>query len=106
MKNLRTIREAKGQTQLNLGLKIGVQQETISAYEKGNAMPTVDTLLKLCKNFNCSSDYMLDLTDIKTPVNELIINNLSVDEAEIISKYRSLNSSQKNKLLGFVEALI
>lgn len=55
-------------------------------------MPTVETLLKLCKYYKCSSDYFLDLTDVKTPVNGLLINNLNSEEAELICKCRSLNS--------------
>lgn len=106
MKNLKRLRESKGQSQLNLAMKIGVQQETISAYEKGKAMPTVDTLLKICKHYNCSSDYLLDLTDIKTPVNDLIIDNLKPDEADLILKFRTMNAKYKNKVLGFFEAIV
>ena len=68
-------------------------------------MPTVETLLKLCKYYKCSSDYFLDLTDVKTPVNGLLINNLNSEEAELICKCRSLNSDNKNKILGFFEAI-
>lgn len=105
MKNLKKIRELKKQSQLNLAMKVGIQQETVSAYENGKAMPMVETLLKLCKYYNCSSDYLLDLTDIKTPVNDLLINNLNSEEAELICKYRSFNSDDKNKVLGFFEAI-
>ncbi len=105
MRNLKKIRESKGQSQLNLAMKIGVQQETISAYENGKAMPTVDTLLKLCKHYNCSSDFLLDLTDIKFPVNDLLIDNLDLDETGLIQKYRNLSTDNKNKVLGFLEAI-
>lgn len=105
MKNLKKIRELKKQSQLNLAMKVGIQQETVSAYENGKTMPMVETLLKLCKYYNCSSDYLLDLTDIKTPVNDLLINNLNSEEAELICKYRSFNSDDKNKVLGFFEAI-
>ena len=106
MKNLKKIRESKDQSQLNLAMKIGVQQETISAYENGKAMPTVDTLLKMCKHYNCSSDYLLDLTDVKTPVNDLMIDNLKPDEADLICKFRAMSVNNKNKVLGFFEAIV
>lgn len=105
MNNLKKIREQKKQTQLYLSLAIGVQQETISAYEKGKSMPTVATLLKLCKHFNCSADYLLDLTDTKAPVDDLLINNLSPFEAEVVSLVRNLSEVKKNKLIGFIEGL-
>lgn len=105
MNNLRKIREQKKQTQLSLSIAIGVQQETISAYEKGKSMPTVSTLLKLCEHFNCSADYLLDLTNTKTPVDDLLIANLSPFEAEVVSLVRSLSEIKKNKLIGFIEGL-
>lgn len=105
MNNLRLLRESKNQTQLNLGLKVGVQQETISAYENGKAMPTAETLLKIAKHFGCSTDYLLDLTSISTPVNSLIIDNLDANEANIIACYRNLDRDNKNKVLGFIKAL-
>lgn len=105
MRNLKKIREYKSQSQLNLAMKIGVQQENISAYENGKAMPTVDTLLKLCKYYNCSSDFLLDLTDIRFPVNDLLIDNLNLDETSLIQKYRNLSTESKNKVLGFLEAI-
>lgn len=86
-------------------MKIGVQQETISAYENGKAMTTVDTLLKLCKHYNCSAGFILDLTDIRFPVNDLLIDNLNLDETGLIQKYRNLSTDNKNKVLGFLEAI-
>jgi len=105
MKNLKILREKRKQTQLNLGIQIGVQQETISAYENGKALPAADTLLKLAEYYNCSIDYLLDLTDVKTQVKDLLIGNLNAQEAEIISAYRELPTDKKNKLIGFIEGL-
>lgn len=84
---------------------IGVTQETISGYERGDNMPKAETLLKLCSYFNCSADYLLDLTDIKTPVKELTFDNLNEKEAELVLKYRALKMDNKNKVIGFIEAL-
>lgn len=105
MKNLKEIREKRRQTQLSLSIEIGVQQETISAYENGKAMPAADTLIKLCKHFNCSADYLLDLTTIKTPVKDLIIDNLNTEESELIAKYRAMDAKNKNKVIGYFAAL-
>ena len=102
MKNLKLIREQKGHTQLNLGMHIGVQQETISAYENGKAMPTAETLMKLAEHFGCSTDYLLDLTEIKTP----LVDNLSADEASLVADFRSLSDDSKNKVIGYIKALI
>ena len=106
MRNLRVIREQQGYTQLNLGMRIGVQQETISAYENAKAMPTAETLLKLAAHFGCSTDYLLDLTQIKNPPDALAIDGLSTDEANLVADYRSLSNDSKNKVVGYIKALL
>jgi len=45
----------------------GISQSTISKYESGEAVPTVDNLMILAKYYNTSLDYLMDLTDEKKP---------------------------------------
>ena len=52
MKNLRKIRKEKNITQIRLSIAAEVSQETISAYESGKALPSVDTLIKISKFLN------------------------------------------------------
>ena len=60
MENLRIIRNRKHITQLRLSIEAGVSQETISAYESGKAMPSVETLCKMADFLHVSTDYLLD----------------------------------------------
>ena len=39
----------------------------ISKYETGELMPTTENLIILAKFYNTSMDYLMDLTDEKTP---------------------------------------
>jgi len=98
MKNLFEIRTKKKMSQVNLSVKIGVAQETISAYESGRSYPSADTLLKLCDIFNVSADYLLDKTNISTPVDHLLVDNLNAKELEIIALYRELTVDNKSDL--------
>ncbi len=102
MKNLYEIRKSKGISQVALSVKLGVSQETISAYENGKAFPSVDILLKLCEIFNVSSDYLLDRTDIKLTVKDFCDKNLSPEELELVSSFRKLSYSKKNRALGLI----
>ena len=81
MVNLRKMREKKGITQINLSSNIGVAQETISAYESGKALPSIDTLIRIVDYLGTSTDYILDRTDVPSPVKDLIIGNLNSEEA-------------------------
>lgn len=105
MNNLYKIRTKKKMSQVNLSVKLGVSQETISAYESGKSFPSVHTLLKLCEIFNVSSDYILDKTNIPTPVNHLLIDNLDSKELEIIALYREIPMDKKERAIGFMMGL-
>ncbi len=62
-KRLKEIREEKGVTQLQLANYMNTKQQTVSKWEKELLEPAYDSLIKLCKFFDCTSDYLLGLTD-------------------------------------------
>lgn len=105
MERLRKLREEKSISQIRLSVEIGVAQETISAYERGKAVPTCENLIKIAKYLNTSTDYLLDLSDIKLPYDKISMDNLSKEEFEIIQKYRNLSVADKNKLYGYLDCL-
>lgn len=105
MENLLKIRTEKKLSQVNIATKIGVAQETVSGYEIGRAYPTVENLLKLCDILNVSSDFLLDKTDVRTPVNSLVMDNFSKDELELLAVYRTLPPSKKERALGMLMGL-
>ena len=105
MKNLKKLREAKGLNQQGLAMAIYVSQSTISFYETQSRLPDVVTLIRLADFFHCSTDYLLDRSNIRLPADDLVINRLSSEEAELIAGFRGLSSADKNKILGFLSAL-
>ncbi|MGM9937528.1 MAG: helix-turn-helix domain-containing protein [Candidatus Ornithomonoglobus sp.] len=98
MKNLHKIRTERKMSQLALSMKLGISQETISAYENGKSFPSVDILLKMCDIFNVSADYLLDRTNITYFIND----TLSDDEAELIARFRQLPHPLKNRAIGII----
>lgn len=50
--NLRRLRLEKGITQAQLAQKLGVDQRTISAWEKGVCEPSLSIILTLCEIFD------------------------------------------------------
>ncbi|MEA4987310.1 MAG: helix-turn-helix transcriptional regulator [Anaerovorax sp.] len=105
MQNLKKIRLEKKMNQLNLGMKVGVDQVSISAYEIGKSYPSIHTLLKLCNLFHVSCDFLLDLTDTRTPVNELVINNFTTEELEFLELFRRIPQCKKERALGILIGL-
>jgi transcriptional regulator with XRE-family HTH domain len=66
-KRLRSLREEKGITQIDLGNFIGFGHSTISQYESGKRMPDYETLTRIANLFDVTVDYLIGRTDIKTP---------------------------------------
>ncbi len=56
---LKLLRKQHGLSQCDLGKLLGVSKVSISNYEKGTRIPSMDVLLMILKVFNVSADYML-----------------------------------------------
>lgn len=59
MKNLRQLREDKGLSQLQLALKLGLNQNTISRYENCQREADYQTLIAFADFFDVSIDYLI-----------------------------------------------
>ncbi len=57
--NLRELRLEKGITQKKLGEILGVDQRTVSAWEKGICEPNYSMLLRICDYFDESANSLL-----------------------------------------------
>ena len=86
------IRTSKRMTQLQLGVRLGVSQETISAYENQKAVPTAAMIVSLCEIFSVSADYLLGISDNKL---WLTFNDLDPSEQYLLRNYRKLSIKSK-----------
>ncbi|MDD6916555.1 MAG: helix-turn-helix transcriptional regulator [Eubacteriales bacterium] len=64
---LRDLREDNDLTQTNIAKLLNIKQNTYSQYESGVRQIPIDTLVKLCKFYNTSVDYIIGLTNEKRP---------------------------------------
>ena len=64
MKNIKFIRVTRDITQLKVQMDTGISQGTISKYETGEALPTIENLLLLSDYYDVSLDYLMDKTNI------------------------------------------
>lgn len=64
---IRNLREDSDLTQAELGKQINVPQRTYAYYESGERMIPPQTLIALACFHQVSVDYLLGLTDQKTP---------------------------------------
>lgn len=62
---LRNTREDKDLSQAELGKLLNKSQQGYNHIETGRAELKIDDLIKLCKFYNLSADYLIGLTDKK-----------------------------------------
>ncbi len=62
---LRDLREDSDKTQSEIAEYLNIRQNTYSQYETGNRQIPIDCLIKLSKLYDCSVDYILELTDVR-----------------------------------------
>ena len=60
---LKELREEQGLSMKELGLKIGVSDASVCKWENGVSEPKITYILRLSEFFECSTDYLLGVTD-------------------------------------------
>ena len=101
MNRIKQLREEYGMTQQELADKIGGAKSTIAMYEKEDRKPSLEVLIKLSEIFNCSIDYILCKSDIKS--SDININDVDIAFAEGI---KGLNDTNKAIIKATLEGLI
>ena len=64
---LKDLREDSDTKQSALAEYLHIRQNTYSQYENGQRQLPIDVLIALAKYYNVSTDYILELTNIKAP---------------------------------------
>ncbi len=77
--NLKKIRILKKLSQEDLAEKINVSRQSISKWETGDAYPTMNNLLELCKIFHCKindlvNDSMMDIDSLGVEVKTKVVS--------------------------------
>ena len=62
---IRELREDSDIRQKDLAAYLHINQNTYSQYENGQRQLPIDVLIKLARYYNVSTDYILELTDVR-----------------------------------------
>ena len=66
-KKIKELRQTSGLNQTELAKKLDSTQSKISKYEREELDLSTDLIVKICKTFNVSADYLLGLSDDQQP---------------------------------------
>ena len=58
---IRLLRKSQDRSQVELAGRLGVSKQSVSNWENGNILPSIDMLVKISTVFNVSTDYILGL---------------------------------------------
>ena len=93
---VKELRTGMGWTQQQLGDRLQVSKQSVSNWENGNIMPSIDLLLKISDLFQVTTDYILDRNNALT----LDITDLDTSQKEIVARmvayFRSTNPVKKD----------
>lgn len=97
------LKELRGNNRLqDIAKDIGISRASLGYYENGDRKPDIEVLLKLANYYHVSCDYLLGLTDIKSPDinNRMISQTLGLDEQSIKTltnfKQKSINEPKSD----------
>ena len=106
MHRLSELRHRKNVTQVKLALEMNITQKMISAYERGKNEPSIEMLKGLAAYFNTSVDYLVEFTDVRIPLDKILENEITVQEAEFLNNFRELSHSNRLKAEGVLLGLM
>ena len=95
-KRIGELRKEKKISQEELSKKIGVHQNVIGRYERGEAKPSIDVATAIADTFNVSLDYLVGKTEFL--VDENIANR--------ISTIQKLPDTDREHILFALDAMI
>ncbi len=105
MNRLRELRKEKKLTTRELASKINLNYVSISRMENETQGITGEYISIFCKFFNVSSDYLLGLSDIRNPKEEIEKIIPSDFEYALFGKVKGLSDEQKKDLMKFIAFL-
>lgn len=98
--------EQRGMSQKEFSERTGISQSTISDWKRKQTNPSADKILKICEVLQVSP-YEL-LSEEKDSYFGFSADHdivLSRDETLLLENYRNFSSRQKERLMGYLEAL-
>lgn len=83
---LREVREAQNLSQDDLSIRLGLGGAQMHRYETGKSDPSPEVMVRLAKELDVTTDYLLGLVD--DPNTNLHEEDLSPDERRLLAAYR------------------
>ena len=85
----------------------GISSTSFQGWKNERFKPSTEAIVKLARYFNVSTDYLLGLSDERSPKQSIQqSSNLTSQEIEMLALFRQLTAIQQGKVLGYAEAFL
>ena len=87
--------------------KTGIRQSTVSEWKKNRTNPSSDKIMGICEAIGVSPEWLLSGVDpakSRAKNREYYVVDAYTDAGILISEYNKLDKSQRDRILGYVEA--
>lgn len=83
---LAEIRKDRGDTQKSLADKLNVVMHTVSSWEQGKSEPSHDMLVRICRLYHVSADYLLGISNADPAYERRKSASLSEDDLSLLKE--------------------
>ena len=97
---IKELRHKNSLTQKQLSVQLGVSQQVVSRWERGDLMPSLDAIAKMSEFFGVTMDYISGRSNSPN-----FMYNLSENEAKLVDHFRAIDDSKKQLLTEFAAFL-
>lgn len=77
---LMKLRDNTGKTQMQVSKETGINNKTLSGYERGISEPDYETLIILAQYFKVSTDYLLGLSNKTIKEERIMLKKITITE--------------------------
>ncbi len=102
---LRDLRESRNLKQTDVANALCISNKILSSYERNISVPTIDNLKNLCKYYNVSADYLLqiELSKEKLPSEDVPAPMvITAEQKKILSYYERLSAENQEAVRGLM----
>ena len=96
-------------TQKDFAELAGIKQSTISEWKKNKTNPSSDKILGICRALDVSPEWLLSGVDpaaSRGKNQQYYVVDVNTDTGRLIADFNQLDKSQRDRIMGYVEAFV
>ncbi len=95
-------------SQKEFAQETGIRESTISEWKKNKTNPSSDKILAICKALDVTPEWLLSGVDpaaSRGKSQQYYVVDVDTDTGKLVVEYNKLDRSQRDRIIGYVEAL-